>query len=371
MAEGSAPIPDPAQVAAASDAGLRYVSDARPGFRRRRSGSAFHYFDLAGNRISDGKSIERIKRLAIPPAYRDVWICADPRGHLQATGRDARGRKQYRYHPDWRCVRDAGKFGRVVDFGRRLPRLRRRLGRDLKLPGLPRDKVLAIVVSLLAETLIRVGNDEYARSNNSFGLTTLRNRHVKIPGDRAIFQFRGKSGKDHTVTLEHAGLARLLRRCQQLPGQDLFQYLDESGHPQPIDSGAVNDYLRSAMGEAVTAKDFRTWGGTLVAIDAFVRTPLPALGGNRALLGAQAQAVKLVARELGNTPAVCRSSYIHPAVFTGWRDGSLLRAVPEADLAYPRKRERLALAFLSHWKPGGEKAGTIRRRPAQPRKPAP
>lgn len=361
MAEGSAPLPHPTQVAAASNAGLRYVSDVRPGFRRRKAGAWFEYIGLDGKRITDRKTVERINRLAIPPAYSDVWICADGRGHLQATGRDARGRKQYRYHPLWRATRDKGKFGRVVDFGKRLPKLRRRLGTDLKLHGLPRDKVLAIVVSVMAETLIRVGNDEYARTNNSFGLTTLRNRHVQFPGDRAIFRFRGKSGKDHTVSLEHAKLARLLRRCQQLPGQDLFQYLDEAGAPHPLDSGAVNDYLRSAMGEDVTAKDFRTWGGTMAAIDAFVRTPLPESGSERAILAAQAQAVRLVAAELGNTPAVCRSSYIHPAVFAGWRDGSLLEAVAESDLLFPRKRERAALDFLAHASPPRSKAGTIRR----------
>lgn len=348
----------------ATDAGLRYVVDGSPGLRRRKAGSGFIYLDGKGKRVTDANTLERIRALAIPPAYTDVWICNDPRGHLQATGRDARGRKQYRYHARWRCHRDAGKFDRVLEFGRCLPGLRRRLGKDLKLPGLPRDKVLAIVVSLLAETLIRVGNHEYARSNNSFGLTTLHNRHVKFPRDRAIFQFRGKSGQAHTVELEDARLARLLRRCQQLPGQALFQYLDESGAAHPIDSGDVNDYLRSAVGCEITAKDFRTWGGTLAAIAAFVRTPLPDGGGERALLAAQAQAVKQVARELGNTPAVCRSSYIHPAVFSGWRDGSLSRAVPEADLPYPRKRERLALAYLKSAQPTRSKAGTIRRRPA-------
>ena len=361
MAEESALLPDPTQVAAAGNAGLRYVSDARPGYRRRKAGTGFVYLNLDGRPIRDGKIVERINKLAIPPAYSDVWICADARGHLQATGRDARGRKQYRYHPLWRATRDTGKFSRVVDFGKRLPKLRRRLGTDLRLRGLPRDKVLAIVVSVMAETLIRIGNDEYARSNNSFGLTTLRNRHVQFPGDGAIFRFRGKSGKDHSVSLEDAKLARLLRHCQQLPGQDLFQYMDESGAPHPVDSGAVNDYLRSAMGEDVTAKDFRTWGGTIAAIDAFVRTPLPESGSERAKLAAQAQAVKLVAAELGNTPAVCRSSYIHPAVFAGWRDGSLARMVPEADLVYPRKRERAALAFLSNWSRPPRKPGTIRR----------
>jgi DNA topoisomerase-1 len=338
---------DAADAQAAADAGLRHVSDTEPGLRRRRAGKGFLYLDAKGRRITDATTIARIRALAIPPAYTDVWICKDARGHLQATGRDARGRKQYRYHAKWRRTRDAGKFARMGDFGRRLPKLRRQLAQDQRKPGLPRDKVLAIVVSLLAETLIRVGNHEYARSNNSFGLTTLKNRHVQFPrGDRAIFRFRGKSGQDHTVELEDARLARLLRRCQQLPGQALFQYVDEAGTPQPIDSGAVNDYLRQAMGEAFTAKDFRTWGGTLEAIAAFVRTPRPRKRTKTALARAQNAAVKEVAAELGNTPAVCRSSYIHPAVFAGWRNGTLQRAVPKADLVYPRKLERLALGFL-------------------------
>jgi DNA topoisomerase I len=331
----------------AADAGLRYVNDGAPGLRRRRAGKGFVYLDTHGRQLRNAKTLERIRALAIPPAYTDVWICADPRGHLQATGRDARGRKQYRYHSRWRVRRDAGKFDRIIDFGRSLPTLRRRLSRDLKLPGLPRDKVLAIVISLLAETLIRVGNDEYARSNNSFGLTTLRNRHVQFPRGGAIFRFRGKSGKDQTVELEDARLARLLRRCQDLPGQDLFQYVDEDDHVHPIDSGDVNDYLRKAVGRDVSAKDFRTWGATMTAIGAFVATPLPRKGGERAILEAQMQAVKLVAAELGNTPAVCRASYIHPAVMAGWRDGSLRRKISKVDLASPRKCERLALQFLS------------------------
>jgi DNA topoisomerase-1 len=339
---------DPPEAKAAADAGLRHVSDSESGLRRRRAGKGFVYLDAKGRRIADAATLERIRALAIPPAYTDVWICKDALGHLQASGRDARGRKQYRYHAKWRRTRDAGKFARLAVFGKRLPRLRRRLAQDLRRPGLPKDKVLAIVVSLLAETLIRVGNDEYARSNNSFGLTTLRNRHVQFPrGDRAIFRFRGKSGQEHTVELEDARLAPLLRRCQQLPGQALFQYVDEAGSPQPVDSGAVNDYLREAMGEAFTAKDFRTWGGTLEAIAAFVRTPRPRKRTKTALARAQNAAVKQVAAELGNTPAVCRNSYIHPAVFAGWRNGRLQRAVPKADLGYPRKLEKLALRFLA------------------------
>jgi DNA topoisomerase I len=337
---------DPAQKAAASEAGLRYVRDTGPGLRRRKAGQKFAYLDVDGKRIADAATIERINRLAIPPAYTDVWICPDPRGHIQATGRDARGRKQYRYHAKWRTSRDGGKFGHLLDFGRSLPTLRRRLSKDLALPGLPREKVLAIVVSLLAETLIRVGNHEYARSNNSFGLTTLRNRHATITGGRAIFSFRGKSGQDHTVALEDARLSRLIRRCQQLPGQALFQYLDDEGATHPIGSGDVNDYLRTVTGKDITAKEFRTWGGTLAAIVAFVNTPLPRKGGEKAIASAQAEAVKHVADQLGNTPAVCRSSYIHPAVVAAWRDGTLGRRIPKRELAHPRKLETLALAFL-------------------------
>lgn len=337
---------DPAQKSAAADAGLRYVLDTAPGYRRRKAGKHFAYLDANGKRITDAATIERINRLAIPPAYTDVWICPDARGHVQATGRDARGRKQYRYHPLWRSRRDHDKFGHLLEVGRSLPTLRRRLGKDLALTGLPREKVLAIVVSLLAETLIRVGNHEYARTNNSFGLTTLRNRHAKITGGRAIFSFRGKSGQDHTVELDDARLSRLIRRCQQLPGQALFQYLDEDGATHPIGSGDVNDYLRTVTGQDITAKEFRTWGGTLAAMIAFVNTPLPREGGEKAIASAQADAVKRVADQLGNTPAVCRSSYIHPAVIAAWRNGSLSRRIPKSDLAFPRKLEQRALAFL-------------------------
>jgi DNA topoisomerase-1 len=339
--------PDPAQLAAADEAGLRYVSDAEPGWTRRKDGERFAYFGLDGRPITSDKTIERLDKLAIPPAYTDVWICPDPLGHLQATGRDARGRKQYRYHAKWRRTRDTGKFQRIVAFGERLPRLRRRLSKDLRRSGMPRDKVLAIVVSLLAETLIRVGNHEYARANNSFGLTTLRNRHVKFPSGRARFSFRGKSGKDHVVDLEDPALARLLRRCQQLPGQRLFQYLDADGTPRPIDSGDVNDYLREACGADFTAKDFRTWGGTLAAIKALVRAPLPRGASERTIAAIQNAAIREVAEQLGNTPAVCRASYIHPAVFKGWRNRTLARAIPDAALGHSRKLERLALDFLA------------------------
>jgi DNA topoisomerase IB len=341
------PAPVPAERAAAAEAGLHYIGDHAPGLRRRKLGKGFAYFTADGQRVTDAATLERIRALAIPPAYTDVWICADPRGHLQATGRDARGRKQYRYHPRWRQLRDRGKFDRVLAFGQRLPALRRRVARDLALPGLPREKVLAMVASLLAETLVRVGNHEYARSNNSFGLTTLRNRHVRFPRGGAIFEFRGKSGKEHRVELDDVRLAGLLRRCQQLPGQRLFQFLGDDGQPHPIGSGDVNDYLRAACGEDFSAKDFRTWGGTLAAIRRFVAAPLPPDASERQATALQAAVMAEVASELGNTPAVCRASYVHPAVVSGWRDGTLARSIGPADLRGPRKLEAAALRFLA------------------------
>ena len=247
----------------AAEAGLLYVSDADPGIARRRAGRGFSYRAPDGRTVRDRDTLARIRALAIPPAYTEVWICTTARGHLQATGRDARRRKQYRYHPRWQQARGNGKFERIVAFGRALPKLRRRLRVDLKLAGFPRDRVLAIVVSLLAETLVRVGNDEYARSNRSYGLTTLRGRHVEfLRGGRARLRFRGKSGLEHTREIDDAGLVKLVRACQELPGQALFQYVDDDGTVQPVDSSDVNDYLRRAMGDDFTAKDFRTWGGS-------------------------------------------------------------------------------------------------------------
>jgi DNA topoisomerase IB len=327
-------------------AGLVYVSDAEPGLRRRRFGKGFCYVGLDGKRIADIATLRRVRDLAIPPAYTDVWICAQTRGHLQATGRDARRRKQYRYHRQWRTTRDDGKFGKLIQFAERLPRLRRLLRRHLRLDGLAQAKVLAIVVSLLAETMIRVGNEEYANDNRSYGLTTLRDRHVAFLKGRAVFRFRGKSGQQQEVAVTNKRLVGLLRRCQQLPGQSLFQYVDDSGARQPIDSGMVNDYLRDAMGENFTAKDFRTWGGTVRAIAALALTPLPKSGSKRALASAIAAAVKRVAGELRNTPAVCRNSYIHPEVFAGWRDGTLHRLIPPAAASQARVLETLSLRFL-------------------------
>ncbi|KAA8918038.1 DNA topoisomerase [Xanthomonas sontii] len=309
---------------AASSAGLVYVSDQEPGIVRRRAGKGFGYRLPDGSAVRDAATLQRIRQLAIPPAYTEVWICTRDNGHLQATGRDARRRKQYRYHADWAQVRGDGKFERIVAFGQALPRLRRRLRRDMALPGYPRDKVLAMVVALMAETLVRVGNAEYARSNRSYGLTTLRNRHLAfVKGGRARLQFRGKGGQEHDIEVDDVHLVKLIRGCQQLPGQALFQYRDDDGQLQPVDSGEVNDYLREAMGESFTAKDFRTWGGTRAALQRLAALPLPDTGGERALAQAQNAVIREVAEALGNTPAVCRKAYIDPCVFDGWRCGRL------------------------------------------------
>jgi DNA topoisomerase I len=330
----------------ARDAGLVYVSDEQPGIRRRRAGKGFSYVDAKGRRLANEAELTRIRTLAVPPAYVDVWICANPRGHLQATGRDARKRKQYRYHPQWRSVRDGGKFDRVLGFGASLPRLRRHVSRDLARPGLPKEKVLALVVRLLDDTMIRVGNEGYARDNHSYGLTTLRSRHVRHERGRLRLHFRGKGGLERDIELDDRRLLRVIRRVQQLPGQRLFQYLDDQGHPQPIDSGMVNDYLREACGDDFTAKDFRTWGGTVQAVRQLAQVPLPEKGGERARRSLLLAAIKEVAAVLGNTPAVCRASYIHPAVLAGWEDASLHRAVSAADVSHPRRLEQLTLRYL-------------------------
>jgi len=327
-------------------AGLVYVSDASIGIRRVRHGDRFIYMQ-AGEQVTDEAELKRIASLAIPPAYEDVWICRNPRGHLQATGRDARGRKQYRYHPKWRLFRDGAKFERMPAFGEALPRLRRRLRRDLALPGLPREKVLAVIVSLLDATRVRIGNAEYARDNDSYGLTTLRNRHVQFVRDgRLLFRFRGKGGAEHEIAVDDKRLARLVRHCHQLPGQRLFQYVDEAGERRPIDSDQVNMYLREAMGDDFTAKDFRTWGATLRAIAIMHATPLPEPASERALTACIVDAVKQVATDLRNTPAVCRKSYINPLVFDAWRSGALHKGIGEKIAGAPRRAERLVPAFL-------------------------
>lgn len=305
--------------------GLLYVSDADPGIRRiRRGKKRFDYVGPSGRPVRAARTLARIAKLAIPPAYEDVWICARRNGHLQATGRDARGRKQYRYHAGWRVARDRDKHARMRDFGRGLDRLRVAVRRDLGRPGLPREKVLALVVKLLDATQVRIGNAEYARSNGSFGLSTLRDRHARFPTrGTALLHFRGKGGAEHDVRVDDARLARLVRRCQELPGQALFQYVDEEGGNHAVDSGQVNDYLRERMGGEFTAKDFRTWHATLHALELLHDTPLPERRSERALRQCINAVVRDVAAGLRNTPAVCRKSYINPAVFVAWQDGRL------------------------------------------------
>ena len=348
-AETLAAVADAIELTAA--VGLVYVSDAEPGFRRVRRGERFAYLGTDDKTVRDAKTLQRIASLAIPPAYEKVWVCAKDRGHLQATGFDVRGRKQYRYHPEWRSARDGAKFERMIEFGERLPKLRRRLQRDLALPGLSRDKVLAAVVSLLDATRIRIGNAEYARDNASFGLTTLKDKHVQFVKDgRARFTFKGKGGLEHDVTIDDKRLSRIVRNCQHIPGQQLFQYLDDDGSRHPITSDLVNAYLKDAMGEDFTAKDFRTWSATLSAIALMAATPLPdtvnGRASERAYKAAIVTAIKAVASELRNTPTVARKSYINPIVFTAWRSGSLHKVV-EGDLKHaPRKAEKIALAFL-------------------------
>jgi DNA topoisomerase-1 len=308
-------------IAAAIAAGLRYVSDDGPGIRRRRRGRGFSYRSPLGAAIVDPETLQRIRALAIPPAWSDVWICPHPHGHIQATGRDARHRKQYRYHDRWREVRDATKFDRMVAFGERLPALRRRLRRDMARTGVPREKVLATVVRLLETTCIRVGNEEYQRANGTFGLTTMRNRHVDVKGERLFFRFRAKGGKQQQVRLSDRSLAKAVRLCQDLPGYELFQYRDAAGDTRPIDSADVNDYLREAAGSDFTAKDFRTWMGTVHALGRcreLSKSGAPCTRGE--LLGV----LDFVAGQLGNTRAVCRKSYVHPALQEEFLQGRLL-----------------------------------------------
>jgi DNA topoisomerase-1 len=317
MARDVAEMPEVAQAA-----GLIYVDDRDPGITRRgRSPATFSYRDAHGKLVKDEATMERIRKLAIPPAWTDVWICPDADGHIQATGRDQKGRKQYRYHDEWRQVRDSHKYERMIAFGRALPKLRKRVEEDLSQPGLPREKVLAGVVALLEMTLIRVGNDEYARQNKSYGLTTMQKRHVRLGGGKAVFEFRGKSGKVHKTGFANRRLVRLIRACQDLPGQRLFKYVDEEGQPQAVTSNDVNAYLHEAMGEDFSAKDFRTWAGTLAAAKALVMQQQPE--SPTAAKHAISLCVKAVAGLLGNTPAVCRSAYIHPGVIEAFEQGTL------------------------------------------------
>ncbi len=322
---------------AAKAAALRHVSDDSPGIQRRKSGKGFSYASPDGAVIRDRDTLARIRALAIPPAWTSVWICTHPEGHIQATGRDARGRKQYRYHPDWRTMRDATKYERMLAFGAALPKIRARVREDLALPGLPRDKVLAIIVQLLETTFMRVGNEEYAKANKSFGLTTLLNRHVDIDGGTIRFRFRGKSGKTHDIEVHDRRLARLVARCRDLPGQDLFQYVDDDGHPQPVGSSDVNEYLKAISGEDFTAKDFRTWAGTLLAA-----TELTNIQDDEAVTKASVNAaIAAVANQLGNTPTICRKCYIHPRIIDAFTNAESLAAWSEA-VAASRSSDELA-----------------------------
>jgi len=321
-------IPNADPPAAAKAAGLRYVHDDRPGIRRAPAAGAqggFRYVDAHDQPVEDEATLARIRALAIPPAYTDVWICPQANGHLQATGRDARGRKQYRYHAKWREVRDDVKYERMIKFGKALPQIRKEVDRALALPGLPREKVLATIVYLLEATMMRIGNDEYARDNKSYGLTTLRNRHVKIQGSEVEFRFRGKSGVHHDVKVHDKRVARIIQRSRDLPGQHLFEYVDEGGAPHTVDSGDVNDYLREITGEDYTAKDFRTWSGTVlaaIALHEFEKFDSEAQAKKNVV-----RAIESVAEKLGNTPSVCRKCYVHPAVLEAYLDGAMIEGL--------------------------------------------
>ena len=306
---------------AALEAGLHYTLDDRPGFTRVRAGKGFAYRDTQGRPIRDPRVLARIRSLAIPPAWTDVWICPTANGHLQATGRDSKARKQYRYHPRWREVRDATKYQRLLEFARLLPRARARVQADLARPGLPRRKVIATVVRLLETTLIRVGNEEYARANRSYGLTTMRNSHVDVSRGRVRFRFRGKSGRDHVIDLRDAHLGRIVKRCQELPGQQLFQYLGEDGRRRAVESADVNEYVREVAGADFTAKDFRTWAGTVLA--AWALHQQPAAAAAKPSKRSVVRAIETVAARLGNTTSVCRKCYVHPEVVEAYLDGSL------------------------------------------------
>jgi len=344
-------ITDPAESAKA--AGLRYVTDARPGISRQRSGTGFRYRNLDGSPLRDADTLKRIRSLVIPPAWRGVWICPTANGHLQATGRDARGRKQSRYHPRWREVRDETKYERMMLFGAALPNIRKRVDHDLALPGLPRERILATIVRLLETTFIRVGNTEYARTNHSYGLTTLRNKHVAVKSSTVTFNFQGKSGVEHTIDLEDRRLAKIVARCRDLPGYELFQYLDNEGNRHSIDASDVNDYLREITEQDFTAKDFRTWAGTVLACT-LLREFEPADSDTQAKKNVVA-AIKSVAERLGNTPSVCRKCYVHPAVMETYLTGSMVKAFEEEvkrevdkQLQALRKEELDVLHLLEH-----------------------
>ncbi|MDB5602151.1 MAG: putative topoisomerase [Xanthobacteraceae bacterium] len=336
---------------AAESAGLRYVTDERPGLRRRKSGKGFTYAKADGTRISDPDIIKRIKSLVIPPAWTEVWICPFANGHIQATGRDARNRKQYRYHPAFREVRESTKYERVVGFANALPAIRERVRRDMSKRGLPREKVLATVVHLLETTLIRVGNDDYAKQNKSYGLTTLKNRHVEVDGSDVRFRFVGKSGKQWSLQVKDRRVAKIIKACQDLPGQELLQYIDEDGKPQSVSSSDTNAYLREITGQDITAKDFRTWAGTVLA--ALALKELQSFDSAAQAKRHMRAAIERVAARLGNTPTICRKCYIHPEIISLYLDGRLAEEIKleveselRDDLAGLQPEEVAVLAML-------------------------
>jgi DNA topoisomerase-1 len=336
----------------AEEAGLRYVRDDSPGIRRRRSGKGFIYFAPDGSRIRDGNVLARIKSLVIPPAWEKVWICRSSNGHIQATGRDARNRKQYIYHSKWKEARNETKFSKLCSFGECLPEIRKRLEQDLRKPGMPREKVLAAVVKTMEITRIRIGNDAYAEENHSFGLTTIRNGHAKVKGAKIKFKFRGKSGVVHEVSFQDRRLSKIIRRCQELPGEELFGYEDESGQTHDVTSGDVNEYLQAISGQAITAKDIRTWGGTVKAVKELgLLGPVGKKFSDTARKRRHNQILKEVAAHLGNTVTVCRKYYVHPAIFETDCDGRLHKlwrkftSVREQSIY--ELEERVTLAMLS------------------------
>lgn len=346
-------IPDrTADIAEAiAEEGLRYVSDATPGFGRKRTGSSFSYYDTSGKRIADKAVIRRIKSIGIPPAYEFVWICPSPHGHIQATGLDARGRKQYRYHPKWRELRDQNKYEHVMQFALALPALREKVTSDMKLDGLPREKVLATIVSLLEKTLIRVGNAEYAQKNKSYGLTTMRRKHVAIGRGVLRFDFTGKSGKQWKLQVQDKRIVAIVKRCAEIPGHELFKYLDDEGQSRTVDSGDVNGYIREITQQDFTAKDFRTWAGTVLA--ALALAEFKKYDSQAEAKRNVVAAIEKVAKQLGNTPAICRKSYVHPEILSAYMSGDLVKMI-DAKIAQKFKRqyaqltadEIMVLAFL-------------------------
>ncbi len=346
------------EVRSAEEAGLRYVVPKGPGIKRRRAGAGFVYLDSNNRPVRDPQILARIRSLVIPPAWSSVWICPSPNGHIQAIGWDAKGRKQYRYHPEYRAARDLAKFDRMRAFGKVLPRIRRIVGRDLRLRGMPKRKVLAAVVKLLETTFIRIGNEEYAEENGSFGLTTLRNQHVEVLGGLLKFRFRGKSGQQHEIKLEDKRLARIVRRCKDIPGSSLFEYIDEEGKPQSLESGDVNEYLRSITHGEFTAKDFRTWGGTCLAAE-FLLKQLPEI--DSPTKAALVEVVKNVACKLGNKPATCRKYYIHPLILETFEAGTLRNFAEKfKDSRSNYLSEQLVLSLLKPAKAARQRKVTVK-----------